>query len=182
MKLMSACAVALLALLAACSPKGGGAGAGASGSPASPAAPAAAAGPEVPVDLANMPRQRAGLWKLVIDQGDGKPATSTTCLSGHAPAIPKMPAGCGPFTVKRTVMGAYVMDLSCATAAHTMVMHQVASGDFQSHVSSDSTMTMSGKEGTASRTMKMHNDMTWVGPCAPGQAPDDVAPKEAAPG
>lgn len=175
MKLMSACAMALL--LAACSPKGGGAGAGASGFPA-PGAPAAA-GPEVPVDLANMPRQRAGLWKSVLDEGDGKPVTSTTCLSGHAPAVPKMPAGCGPFTIKRTIMGAYVMDLSCATAAYTMVMHQVASGDFQTHVSGDSTMTMSGKQGTASRTMKMHNDMTWVGPCAPGQAPDDVAPKAA---
>ncbi len=127
-----------------------------------------------------MPRQRAGLWKLVIDQGDGKPVTSTTCLSGERrrPSRKCRPAA-GAFTIKRTFMGAYVMDLSCATATYTMVMHQVASGDFQSHVAGDSTMTMSGKEGSASRTMKMHSDMTWVGACAAGQAPDDVAPKAA---
>jgi hypothetical protein len=169
MKLTSLSAVALAAfgILAACSPKGASTAAG--GSP-SPATGAPASGPDVPVDLAHMPRQRAGLWKLVIDNGDGKPGTSTLCLSGRAPAVPKMPAGCGPFSIKRTFMGAYVIDMSCTTPAYSMVTHQVATGDFQTHVSGDSTMTMSGKQIPA-RTVKMHTDETWVGPCAPGQTP-----------
>ena len=36
----------------------------------------------------------------------------------------------------------------------------------------DSTMTMSMKQ-LPPRTIKMHTDATWVGPCAPGQKPDD---------
>jgi hypothetical protein len=119
-----------------------------------------------------MPRQKAGLWKTVLDDGDGKPDVSISCHSGKAPAVPKMPATCSQFSIKRTFLGAYVMDMNCGTADYTMVMHAVATGDFQSHVVSDSTMTMSSKQAPA-RTMKMHNEETWIGPCAPGQKPDD---------
>ena len=127
-----------------------------------------ASGPDVQVDIANMPHQRAGLWKMVLDDGDGKPASSTSCLSGKAPAVPKMPAGCSQFTIKRTFLGAYVMDMSCTTPTFNMVSHAVATGDFQTHVSGDSVMTMSGKNMPA-RTIKMHNEATWVGPCAPAR-------------
>ena len=170
MKRISASGVALLALLTACSPKGGGAGAAGGGAPP-PGAPAS--GPDVPVDLANMPHQRAGLWKTVIDNGDGKPQALTSCVSGKAPAVPKMPAGCSQFTLKRSFLGAYVMDMNCTTPNVTMVAHATATGDFQTHMSGDSTMTMSGKQMPA-RTIKMHTEATWQGPCAPGQKPDDA--------
>ena len=153
------------ALLTACSPKGG---ASAGGAPAAPAS-----GPDVQSDLSNMPHQRAGLWKSVIDDGDGKPETTTTCMSGKAPPVPKTPAGCSQFSIKRTFLGAYVMDINCATADYTMVDHAVLTGDLQSHVTGDSTMTMSTKQ-TPTRTIKMHNEATWIGPCAPGQKPDDA--------
>lgn len=165
----SAVALATFALLTACSPKGGGAGAAAGGAPTSGAP---ASGPDVSVDLANMPHQRAGLWKTVIDNGDGKPESMTTCVSGKAPAVPRMPAGCSQFTLKRTFLGAYVMDMNCTTPNVTMVAHAVATGDFQTRMSGDSTMTMSGKQLPA-RTIKMHTEATWEGPCAPGQKPDD---------
>jgi hypothetical protein len=84
-----------------------------------------------------------------------------------------MPAGCGKFIIKRTLLGAYVMDMSCVTPTYSMTVRSVATGDFQTHVSSDSTMTMSGKLAPA-RTMKMHNKVTWVGSCAPGQTPADA--------
>ena len=171
MKLMSAsvAALATLALVTACGPKGGSGSTAASGAPT---AGAPASGPDVQVDLANMPHQRAGLWKNVIDDGDGKPDTETSCLSGNAPAIPKIPTGCKQFSIKRTFLGAYVVDMSCATADYTMVMHAVATGDFQTHVSGDSTMTMSTKQ-MPTRTIQMHTEATWLGPCPPGQQPDD---------
>jgi hypothetical protein len=174
MKLTPAAAATLatFALLSACSPKGGGAQTSASGAPASGGAAAPASGPDVPVGLANMPHQRAGLWKSVLDDGDGKPSESTSCRSGKIPAVPKMPAGCSQFNIKRTFLGAYVMDMSCSTADYTMVAHAVATGDFQTHLTGDSTMTMSTKQ-MGSRTMKMHTEETWLGPCAPGQTPDD---------
>ncbi len=170
MKLTTASAVALatLALLGACGPSGGSSTA--ANVAAGGAAPAS--GPDVQVDISSMPRQRGGLWKTVLDNGDGKPDTSTSCMSGKAPAIPKMPAGCSQASLKRTFLGAYVMDMSCSTPAYTAVMHATVSGDFQTHMTGDSTMTMTMAQQPP-RTIKMHTDATWVGPCAPGQKPDD---------
>ncbi|HEY3950152.1 DUF3617 domain-containing protein [Phenylobacterium sp.] len=166
--LASAAALATFALLAGCSPKGGGtttaSGAAAAGAPAS--------GPDVQVDLANMPHQRAGLWKTVLDDGDGKPDVSTTCMSGETPAVPKMPATCKQFTIKRTFLGAYVMDMDCATADYSMTAHAVVTGDVQTHLTGDSTITMSINHAPT-QTIKSHTDATWIGPCAPGQKPDD---------
>jgi hypothetical protein len=162
-------AVAALCAIASCSkPAGGGAGS-AGGAPG-------ASGPDVAVNLSDLPRPRAGLWKSVLDDGDGKPAQSTICRSGKAPAVPKMPAGCTQFTIKKTFLGAYVMDMKCVTAEYSMTAHAVATGDFQTHLSGDTVMTMSSKQSPA-RTMKMHTEETYLGPCAPGQQPDD-APDE----
>jgi hypothetical protein len=161
-------ALATIALLAACSPKTGGnstaSGAAAAGAPAS--------GPDVQIDIANMPHQRAGLWKTVLDDGDGKPDTSTTCMSGNVPAVPKMPDGCNQFSIKKTFLGAYVMDMSCTTTEFSMTAHAVVTGDVQSHLVGDSTMTMTTK-GQPAKTMTMHTDATWIGACPPGQKPDD---------
>jgi hypothetical protein len=170
-----ALALAALSLLVACGPKAGGNAAAAGGAPGAgaPAAGAPASGPDVEVNFADLPHQRAGLWKTVIDDGDGKPADMTSCVSGKLPAMPKMPAGCSQFTIKKTFLGAYVMDMNCATPDFTMVAHSVATGDFQSHMSADMTMTMSGKQ-MPSRTSKMHSEATYVGPCAPGQKFDDA--------
>jgi hypothetical protein len=168
MKLTPTAAVALaaLSLLTACGPKGGNAtAAGGSG--------AAASGPDVQINLSDLPRQKAGLWQTVIDDGDGKPATMTTCNSGKAPVMPKMPAGCSQFSIKRSFLGHYIMDMNCTTPEFTMVMHSEATGDFQNHMSSDATMTMSTKQMPA-KTSKIHTEASYVGPCAPGQAPDDM--------
>lgn len=171
MKLTPTAAVALaaLSLVAACGPKGGNATAS-GGAPAAAGAPAS--GPDVQINLADLPRQKAGLWQTVIDDGDGKPATMTTCASGKIPAMPKMPPGCSQFSIKKTFLGHYVMDMNCATPEFTMVMHSESQGDFQSHMSSDATMTMSSKQ-MAPKTSKMHTEATYMGPCAPGQKPDD---------
>jgi hypothetical protein len=169
MKLTPTAAIALaaLSLLAACGPKAGGANATAGGG----AAPAS--GPDVPLTFADLPHPRAGLWQNTIDDGDGKPATTTSCFSGKTPAMPKMPTGCSQLNIKRTFLGHIVMDMNCATPDFTMVMHSEATGDFQNSMSSDATMTMSMK-GSAPHTSKMHSEAHYIGPCAPGQTPDDA--------
>lgn len=171
MKLTPTAAIALaaLSLLAACGPKGGGnATATASGGGAAPAS-----GPDVSLTFADLPHPKAGLWQTTLDDGDGKPASSTTCYSGKTPTMPKMPPGCSQFNIKRTFLGHIVMDMNCATPEFTMVMHSEAQGDFQTSMSSDATMTMSTKQ-MAPRTTKMHSEAHYLGPCAPGQKADDA--------
>jgi hypothetical protein len=162
----AAVAFATLALLAACGPKAGGNAAASAGGGA------AASGPDVQLNFSDLPRPRAGLWQTVIDEGDGKPNSMTSCLSGKVPSMPKMPPGCSQFSVKRTFLGHIVMDMNCATPEFTMVMHSEATGDFQTSMSSDATMTMSSKQ-MAPKTTKMHSEAHYMGPCAPGQKPDD---------
>jgi hypothetical protein len=171
-------AVAGLCVLAACGPKpaGGATGAGASNATATATAgaPGAGAGPsggDQVVNFSDLPRPRAGLWQEVLDDGDGSPDTSTTCLSGKAPTV-KMPQGCSQFTIKHTILGAYVMDMNCATPQFSMVSHGQMQGDFQSSITSDMTMTMT-VPGQPARTTKMHSVFRYMGPCAPGQTPDD---------
>jgi hypothetical protein len=156
MKLTPTAAVTLaaLSLLATCGPKGGNATAGGSGG-------AAASGPDVQISLSDLPRQKAGLWQTVIDDGDGKPATMTSCASGKVPSMPKMPPGCSQFSIKRNFLGRYIMDMNCTTPEFTMVMHSESTGDFQTHMSSDATMTMSTKQMPA-KTTKMHTEAIWV--------------------
>jgi hypothetical protein len=162
-------ALAALSLLSACGPKPAGnatAGAGA------PAGAAPTSGPDVEINMSDLPHPKAGLWQNTIDDGDGKPTNMTTCLSGKTPTMPKMPPGCSQFSIKRTFLGHIVMDMNCATPEFTMVMHSEAQGDFQNSMSSDATMTMSSKQ-MAPRTTKMHSEAHYLGPCAPGQKPED---------
>jgi len=166
----AAVAIAAFSLLAACGPKGGGNATVSAGAPGAPAS-----GPDVQITMADLPHPKAGLWQNTIDDGDGKPTTTTTCLSGKTPTMPKMPPGCSQFSIKRTFLGHLVMDMNCATPGFTMVMHSEASGDFQNNMSSDATMTMSTKQMAAPQTSKMHSEAHYLGPCAPGQTPDDAA-------
>jgi hypothetical protein len=171
-------ALSALSLLAACGPKAGGnASASAGGATAAGGAPTS--GPDVQINLSDLPRPRAGLWQNVIDDGDGKPDTITSCLSGKVPTMPKMPAGCSQFSIKRTFLGRIVMDMNCTTPQFTLVMHSEATGDLQNNMSSDATMTMSGPNMPAKNT-KMHTEAHYIGPCALGQAPDDAPDSNAA--
>ncbi|MFI4936315.1 MAG: DUF3617 domain-containing protein [Caulobacterales bacterium] len=163
-----ALAMAGLCLVTACGPKGGNTAA-AGGAAVTGGAPAS--GPDQVVNFSDLPHPRAGLWQETLDNGDGKPATTTSCLSGKTPSV-KMPKDCSQFTIKRTFLGAYLIDMNCAMPEFTMVSHAEATGDFQTSMSSDMTMTMTPK-GQAPRTTKMHVESHFIGPCAPGQTPDD---------
>jgi len=170
MKPATAIGLAALCLVAACGKSGANSGAGGS-PPATAAAPSS--GPDTPLAYADLPHPRAGLWQTTTDNGDGHPDTSTTCLSGQAPAMAKMPDGCAQPSIKRTFTGQIVIDASCKTPHFSMTGHSVSSGDFQNHVSTDSETSMTmGSQPT--RSSKIHIDSRWIGPCPPGQKPDDA--------
>ena len=158
-------------LLAACGPKGAGSNAPSGG--ASGAASAPSSGPDVAINLADLPRARAGLWQTTIDSGDGHPGSVTSCASGKAPAIGKGVKECNKVVLKRTVLGDVVMDMSCTTPAFTMTSHMVATGDFETHITSDTVMSMKGVKGPPT-TSKVHTEAHWLGPCPPGQKPDEL--------
>lgn len=170
----TAAAFAAVSLLAACGPQGGGnATAAAGGVPAIAAAPAS--GPDVQISAAALPHYRAGLWRNVIDTGDGRPITLTNCLSGKATAMPHLPPCFKQFSVKRTFAGAYVIDSTCESSMFTMAAHTVLTGDFQTNVSSDGATTTTTKQAPP-EVSKTHTQASYLGPCAPGQKPDDEQP------
>ncbi|HVM98647.1 MAG TPA: DUF3617 family protein [Caulobacteraceae bacterium] len=168
-----ALAAAGLCLLGACGPKGGNAtAAGPAGATAAPGAQAQG-GPDTVIDFSALPRPRAGLWQNVIDDGDGHPDTTTSCLSGKMPNI-KLPKNCSQMSFKRTFLGAIVMDMDCGApnGAYHFTAHTVATGDFQSSMVSDGTMTMQ-MQGRPPQVIKSHTEAKYLGPCAPGQKPED---------
>ena len=170
-----AAAVAVVGLLAACGQKGG-----AAGPPGQAAAPTAqpGGGADVQLNFADLPKPRAGLWRTTIDNGQGHVVTDTHCLSGQQPNISREPnlgkpgSPCSQFTIKKTFLGAIVVDANCSNGAFTMTSHAVATGDFSTNMSSDSQMTMAGPN-LPSRTVKVHSEAHWLGPCPPGQSPSD---------
>jgi hypothetical protein len=165
-------ALAGFCLIAACGPKGGGASSG-----QATAAPPAS-GADVQLSFADLPRPRAGLWRTTLDNGHGRLVTDDHCLSGKAPNIGREarfghgPSGCGQVSVRRTLLGAIVMDMTCGASGLTMTSHTVATGDFQTTMTSDSKMTLSAGR-MATRTLTFHSEAHWVGPCPAGQRASD---------
>ena len=165
-------AVAGFCLLAACGAKPGGNAAAGGGGPAGSGGAPAPSGPDQVLNLSDLPHPRAGQWQETSDDGDGKPTTQTVCLSGAVPSV-KIPPSCSQYSLKRTILGAYVMDMTCAEPQFTLVSHTQMTGDFQSSMVGDMTMTIT-VPGQAPQTTKTHSDSRYLGPCAPGQTPDDA--------
>jgi hypothetical protein len=168
----TAVALAVVSLLAACGPDGGG-NATPAAAPTAGAAPTS--GPDVQVNIADLPRFKGGLWRNVIDTGDGKPITIINCLSGKATAMPHLPPCFKQFSIKRTFQGAYVIDSTCESSMFTMVAHTVLTGDFETHVSSDAATTTTTRQA-APEVSQTHTRASYLGPCAPGQKPEDEQP------
>ncbi|HEY2710201.1 MAG TPA: DUF3617 family protein [Caulobacteraceae bacterium] len=166
----AAIAIAGLCFVTACGPKAGGNAA--AGGTTTAAGGAQASGPDQVISFADLPRPKAGLWQQTMDDGDGHPASTTSCLSGKNPNV-KMPKSCTQFTITRTFLGAIKMHMNCSSPEFSMVSDAVATGDMQSSMTSDMTMTVT-MQGQPPKTSKMHIDAKYMGPCAPGQTPDDA--------
>jgi hypothetical protein len=175
-----ASALALAAgLLAACSKPAGGGGA-ASGAGAGPSAPPAAAAidPNKPLDMASLPRPKAGAW--VMTNADDPHSTPDRNCYIDRPFHMKTPASCSKMEVHRTLTGGFSMDADCGRNGMTSKIHVVTEGDFQSHFVSQMQMSIALKPGEVhSSTMKMV--YTYAGECTPAekaQAERDAADAE----
>ncbi|MGA0599774.1 DUF3617 domain-containing protein [Caulobacter sp. KR2-114] len=171
---LAAVSVSLIAL-GACS-KGGAssgasqaAGGGSGGGAASPAS-----GPDTVITEADLPRLKAGKWQKVETGDDGKSSTDTYCESGRQLQMKRADLkSCSQFEIKRTFLGGIVMNMTCGNPQYTMTAHATASGDFNSHMTSDVQMTMA-VQGKPPVVTKVHTEATYLGPCDAGQKPDDA--------
>ena len=157
-------------LLAACGPKGatnaptvGGMSSASAGQNAAPAAGGA-------ISLADLPRPRAGLWKIVVDDGDSQPMTMTECYSGTAPAV-KVPGNCTKMSFTRDVSGAVVTDFDCGNDRMQIAEHVVSTGDYQTQLVSDGVMTVTF-QGQPPKVSKLHTITTRIGDCPAGAKQD----------
>ncbi len=124
---------------------------------------------------ADLPNLKAGKWQKVESDGVSKAETSTYCEAGKPLRMAK-PAKeqCAKFEIKRTFLGGIVMDMQCGDPGkYEITAHASASGDFNSHMTSDTTMSVN-VPGQAPVTTKVHTDATYLGPCDAGEKASDL--------
>lgn len=163
----------LLAVLAAtgCSRSDDKAAAPAAGesSSASEAAPAAGGSPR-PL--------RAGLWKTTASTPSGEQSTTQCIGEGHDPAAEAAKAApCGAPEVTQVIDG-FTIELTCRKDAITYSLAGVVKGDFQTRTTTD--LEMKVQAYGASKTMRLHSQSVYVGPCEPNgetKAEGLMAPK-----
>lgn len=169
---LAAVSVSLIAL-GACSKGAGGASSGASQAAAGGGAASPASGPDTVITEADLPRMKAGKWQKVETDETGKSSTETYCESGKQIQMKRADTKeCSQFEIKKTFLGGIVMNMTCGTPQYTMTAHATASGDFNSHMTSDVEMSMA-VQGKPPFKSKVHTEATYLGPCDPGQKPDN---------
>jgi hypothetical protein len=134
--------------------------------PKTPRGPAVSMPPAPQLTDADMPHPKAGLCSVhsaVV--GD-----SQTCLSGQTLRYFSLPAVCTQNSRQHSADGSVVMDSRCRDSSHTTT---AAHGDFQTAFSIDLIGSASGS-GPLSK-LSDHLDYKYLGACAAGQKPDDVA-------
>lgn len=125
-------------------------------------APALAAGPNV----------RPGHWKQVGGDDYDAAEPLQMCLSGRAIGVAGALSHC-PNARTTTTATSITIDAACQVRRAQMSLHGVASGDFQTHYSADMTLTITPPAPGKPMQMRKHGEYRWVGPCAPGETPDD---------
>jgi hypothetical protein len=171
LRILSVAAVSVLAL-AACSKSGADKQAAAGQAPAAGASAQPTSGPDTVIAEADAPRLKAGEWRRVESDGSGPAQTTTYCESGKPLNFKHGAENCQKVELKRTFTGGLVMNLACKSKGVDMTMHANVTGDFNSHVSSDisSTIAMAGQPP---QSVSGHTELTYLGPCGPGEKPDE---------
>ena len=119
--------------------------------------------PGAPVTSAALPHPKAGLWQWSSHAGGQK----RLCLSGQllTPLTPRF--GCPTSRQIRTISGAYVVETRCESGQVSRTWAKTT-GDYNRAFSLD--IAVNDSRGDISD----HADYRYLGPCAPGQRPDDV--------
>ena len=111
---------------------------------------------------AALPHPRPGLWKWSSHAGGQK----QLCLSGQLLAALAARPGCPISREIRTAGGAYVVEAKCANSPVSRTWAKAA-GDYNKAFTLD--VAINDNRGDITD----HADYRYLGPCAPGQHPDD---------
>ena len=118
--------------------------------------------PGTPVAAAALPHPKSGLWKWASQAGGQK----QLCLSGQLLAPLAARPGCPIARQIRTASGAYVVEAKCEAGQVSRTWAK-SSGDYERAFSLD--IVVDDSRGNISD----HAEYRYLGPCAPGQRPDD---------
>lgn len=119
-----------------------------------------------PIDMANPPHTKAGLWaETGVFHGQPR-APFSFCDPGRAIFPPKDPS-CSQWQAVRTVDGAIDFHAVCADAGATIRMHRHIVGDLASGFTDDVTSVLDAPDNTLSA----HSVLRYVGPCPSGMKP-----------
>jgi hypothetical protein len=118
--------------------------------------------PGTAVAAAALPHPKAGLWKW-NSQAAGR---KQLCLSGQLLTPLAARPGCPISRQIRTASGAYVVEAKCEAGQVSRTWAKT-SGDYVRAFSVD--IRIDDSRGDVSD----HADYRYLGPCAPGQRPDD---------
>jgi hypothetical protein len=163
-------AVVLLAgagLLAACSQPGGNTAASSS---AAAASATLATGPDVAINEADLPHPKLGMWVVTSSFNGRPPHVDHNCTKVDQSInlrknLSRIGQVCSVFTLKRTFLGAYVLDATCGARGVSSTIHDVIHGDFTGgSYTTDTTahMTLAGRPPMDFTT---HSEAKWLGPC-----------------
>jgi hypothetical protein len=115
-----------------------------------------------PVAAAALPHPKAGLWKWSSHAGGVK----QLCLSGELLAALADRPGCSISRQVHTAAGAYVVESKCENSPVSRTWAKTA-GDY------NRAFTLDVAIDDARGDITDHADYRYLGPCAPGQHPDD---------
>jgi hypothetical protein len=122
-------------------------------------------GPSIPstggaaVDVEALPHPKPGLWQWTSHWGGQK----RLCLSGQVLTALAARPGCPVTRQVRLASGAFVVEARCQVGGRTRTS-ALAHGDYASAFALDTVI-----DGASD-----HADYRYLGPCAPGQKPDDL--------
>lgn len=159
------CVTVAAGLLAACSKPAGPAG---SAQAAASAAPAS--GPDTVISENDLPHPKGGEWLLTVSADGSPPVSHRDCESGERIDVkPKdMGKNCSQFSLKRTFLGALVMDATCTTGPVSYSFHLNVHGDFNNNYVTDSTGSVT-MQGQPTRSFTSHTEAHYLGPCTGGE-------------
>ena len=119
--------------------------------------------PGAPVAAAALPHPKAGLWQWSSKAGGQK----QLCLSGQLLSGLAARPGCPVSRQIRTAGGAYVVEARCESGPVGRTWAKAA-GDY------DRAFTLDIAVDDSRGDIADHADYRYLGPCAPGQSPDDL--------
>ncbi len=144
---------------------------------AAPAAGASSAKSEAAPAAGGPPRPlRAGLWKTTASTPSGEQSTTQCVAEGHDPAAEAAKAApCGQAQVTPVIDG-FTLELTCRKDAITYSLAGVVKGDFQTRTTTD--LEMKVQAYGASKTMRLHSESVYLGPCEARDEQTSPQPKE----